>query len=145
MKAVIQRVSQAKVMVDQKTVAEIRHGLLVLLGVTLSDTSEKARWLAQKIVNIRIFSDNEGKMNLCLKDIGGEVLVVSQFTLYSESQKGNRPSFTAAAKPEVAKTLYNLFVEDLRGMGVKVETGKFGTMMQVHLVNDGPVTIILEK
>jgi D-tyrosyl-tRNA(Tyr) deacylase len=145
MRAVIQRVSRASVVIEGETVGAIGGGLLVLLGVTHGDTPEKARWLAEKVVGLRIFNDAEGKMNLGVTDVGGSVLVVSQFTLYGDAQKGRRPSFIAAARPEQAIPLYEEFVNGIKGLGVPVATGRFGAMMQVELVNDGPVTLILDS
>jgi D-tyrosyl-tRNA(Tyr) deacylase len=145
MRAVIQRVSRAAVTVDGETVGKIGTGLLVLLGVTHTDTPADARWLAEKIVGLRIFNDADGKMNLGVTDVGGAVLVVSQFTLYGEAQKGRRPSFVAAARPEQAIPLYEAFVNGIRALGVPVETGRFGATMAVELVNDGPVTLILDS
>ena len=145
MKALIQRVSSASVVVDGNCVAEIKSGLLVLLGVTDADTSKEAAWLASKVVNMRIFNDAEGKMNLSLLDVGGEALVVSQFTLYADARKGNRPSYIQAARPEKAKPLYEAFVAEMEKLlGKPVPTGVFGADMKVSLVNDGPVTILLE-
>ncbi|MFM7765113.1 MAG: D-aminoacyl-tRNA deacylase [Sphingomonadales bacterium] len=145
MKALIQRVASASVVVEVDCVAEINTGLLVLLGVTESDTQKEASWLASKVLNMRIFNDAEGKMNLSLLDVGGEALVVSQFTLYADARKGNRPSYIQAARPEIAEPLYKTFVAEMEKlMGKKVPTGIFGADMKVQLVNDGPVTIILE-
>jgi D-tyrosyl-tRNA(Tyr) deacylase len=145
MKALIQRVSSASVVVEGNCVAEIKAGLLVLLGVTDADTSKEAAWLASKVVNMRIFNDAEGKMNLSLLDVGGEALVVSQFTLYADARKGNRPSYIQAARPEKAKPLYEAFVAEMEKLlGKPVPTGVFGADMKVSLVNDGPVTIVLE-
>jgi D-tyrosyl-tRNA(Tyr) deacylase len=145
MKTLIQRVSSASVVVDGNCVAEIKAGLLVLLGVTDADTSKEAAWLASKVVNMRIFNDAEGKMNLSLLDVGGEALVVSQFTLYADARKGNRPSYIQAARPEKAKPLYEAFVAEMEKLlGKPVPTGLFGADMKVSLVNDGPVTIVLE-
>lgn len=145
MKAAIQRVREAKVTVEGKIVAQIGAGMLVLLGVAADDTEEKAKWLARKIADLRIMSDAVGKMNLSVKDTGGDILVVSQFTLLAETVRGNRPSFTTAAQPEKAERLYQLFVEELRNLGIsKVETGQFLAHMEVSLVNDGPVTIVLD-
>ena len=145
MRVVVQRVSRASVTIDGEVVGRIDRGLLVLLGVTHDDTPAKARWLAEKIVGLRIFNDADGKMNLGLTDIGGSVLVVSQFTLYGDCQKGRRPSFIDAARPEVAIPLYEAFVNGVRALGVPAATGRFGAMMQVELVNDGPVTLILDS
>lgn len=145
MKALIQRVSSASVTVEGNCVAEINTGLLILLGVTESDTQKEASWLASKVVNMRIFNDAEGKMNLSLLDVGGDVLAVSQFTLYADARKGNRPSYTQAARPELAKPMYESFVAELEKLlGKPVPTGVFGADMKVSLVNDGPVTIMLE-
>ena len=145
MKALIQRVSSASVVVEGNLVAEIKAGLLVLLGVTDADTSKEAAWLASKVVNMRIFNDAEGKMNLSLLDVGGGALVVSQFTLYADARKGNRPSYIQAARPEKAKPLYEAFVAEMEKLlGKPVPTGVFGADMKVSLVNDGPVTIVLE-
>ena len=145
MRAVVQRVSRARVVIDGETVGEIGRGLLVLLGVTHSDTAEVAAWLADKIVGLRVFNDADGKMNLGVADVGGGVLVVSQFTLYGDCQKGRRPSFIDAARPEVAIPLYEAFVNGVRALGVPAATGRFGAMMQVELVNDGPVTLIVDS
>ncbi len=145
MRAVVQRVTRAHVIIDGKTVGEIGRGLLVLLGVSHSDTADSATWLADKIVGLRIFNDDDGKMNRSVADVGGGVLVVSQFTLYGDCEKGRRPSFVAAARPELAVPLYEGFVNAIRALGVPVATGRFGAMMQVELVNDGPVTLILDS
>ena len=145
MRAVVQRVTRARVVIEGETVGEIGRGLLVLLGVTHSDTAEVAAWLADKIVGLRVFNDADGKMNLSVADVGGGVLVVSQFTLYGDCQKGRRPSFIDAARPEVAIPLYEAFVNGVRALGVPAATGRFGAMMQVELVNDGPVTLILDS
>ncbi len=145
MRAVIQRVSRARVVIGPEVVSEIGPGLLVLLGVAGSDTAEQARWLADKIVGLRIFADAEDKMNRSVLDVGGAVLVVSQFTLYGDCRKGRRPSFVEAAAPEVAVPLYEAFADAVRAQGVPVATGRFGAMMQVELVNDGPVTLIIDS
>jgi D-tyrosyl-tRNA(Tyr) deacylase len=145
MRAVVQRVARARVVIDDQTVGEVGRGLLVLLGVTHDDTAETAAWLADKIVGLRIFNDADGKMNLAVGDVGGGVLVVSQFTLYGDCRKGRRPSFIDAARPEVAIPLYEAFVNAVKALGVSVATGRFGAMMQVELVNDGPVTLILDS
>jgi D-tyrosyl-tRNA(Tyr) deacylase len=145
MRAVLQRVTRARVLVDGEEVGAIGPGLLVLLGVTHADTAGHAHWLAGKVVNVRLFRDAEDKMNLGVADIGGSVLVVSQFTLYGDAQKGRRPSFIDAARPEQAEPLYETFVNEIRAQGVPVATGRFGAMMQVELVNDGPVTLILDS
>lgn len=145
MKALIQRVSSASVTVEGNCVAEINTGLLILLGVTESDTLKEASWLASKVVNMRVFNDPEGKMNLSLLDVGGDALAVSQFTLYADARKGNRPSYIQAARPELAKPMYEAFVAELEKLlGKPVPTGVFGADMKVSLVNDGPVTIMLE-
>ena len=146
MKIVVQRVKNAKVEVDKKIVGKIEKGFLVLLGVTHNDTKEEASYLAKKLCNLRVFEDEEEKMNLGLKDVNGELLIVSQFTLYADCSKGNRPSFISAAKPEKAEELYNYFCEKCnKDYGIKVEKGIFGADMKVSLLNDGPVTIIIEK
>ena len=145
MRAVLQRVSRASVTVDGEVVGRIGRGLLVLLGVTHTDTAEQARWLADKTVGLRIFADEQGKMNRSVADVGGPVLVVSQFTLYGDCQKGRRPSFIDAAPPEIAIPLYEEYVNAIKALGIPVETGRFGAMMDVELVNDGPVTLILES
>lgn len=145
MKAVIQRVLESSVVVDGKTVGEIGQGILVLLGVEKGDAERDAEWLAEKIVGLRIFEDEAGKMNLGLKEIGGEILAVSQFTLAGNCAKGRRPSFDTAAPPDEGKRLYEYFVEQLRKLDIPVETGIFQADMKVSLVNDGPVTFILES
>ena len=144
MRAVLQRVSRAKVTVDGETTGEIRRGILVLLGVGSDDTEADARQLVDKIVNLRIFDDENGKMNLSLADVGGDLLVVSQFTLYADTRKGRRPSYIGAAAPEDANRLYEYFVTEAGRVISKVATGRFQAMMDVELVNDGPVTIILD-
>ena len=144
MRAVIQRVSRAAVRVDGVTVGAIERGFLVLLGVTHADGRAEAEWLARKVAGLRIYEDNAGKMNLGLLDVGGAVLVVSQFTLYGDARKGRRPSFTNAARPEQAEPLVDHFATRLREEGLQVETGVFGAMMEVDLVNDGPVTLWLD-
>lgn len=145
MRAVVQRVSRAQVSVGEEVVGRINAGLLVLLGVAKSDTPADADYLAAKIVGLRIFGDEQGKMNLSLADRGGAVLVVSQFTLYGDVRKGKRPSFDEAAPPLIANELYEYFVRKLRESGITCETGRFQAMMQVELVNDGPVTILLDS
>ncbi len=145
MRAVLQRVSTASVAVDGATVGQIGPGLLVLLGVGSGDTEKDADSLAQKIVELRVFQDDAGKMNLSLKDTGGSLLVVSQFTLYGDTRKGRRPSFDQAARPEEARRLYERFVEAARAQGVEVATGVFQAMMSVSLVNEGPVTFLVES
>ncbi len=144
MKAVVQRVSRAKVTVDGETTGEIATGLLVLLGVGTDDAEADASYLADKIANLRIFDDDEGKMNRSLVDIGGDILVVSQFTLYADTRKGRRPSYIGAASPDDANRLYEYFVKQSGKYATKVATGRFQAMMYVELVNDGPVTIILD-
>jgi len=145
MRAVIQRVRSASVSVDGRTIGKIARGFVVLLGVTHSDTSADASWLAEKTANLRVFEDSQGKMNLSVLDIGGEALVISQFTLYADARKGRRPSFTDAASPEIADRLYQEYVEVLRQRGVPVHTGVFGAKMLVNIENDGPVTLILDS
>lgn len=145
MKLVIQRVNNAKVDVDNKTIGQIEKGFLVLFGVGPEDTKEIADFLVEKLCNLRIFEDENQKMNLSIKDIDGELLIVSQFTLYADCKKGNRPSFAGAAEPEKANALYEYFIEKCKDKVKKVEHGKFGADMKVSLLNDGPVTIILEK
>lgn len=145
MRAVIQRVSRASVTVDGSVVGKIGKGLLVLLGVATGDDEAAADYLAGKVAGLRVFEDENGNMNLALADVGGEVLVVSQFTLYGDMRRGKRPSFDRAARPEEAKRLYEYFVERIRAAGVKCETGVFQAMMDVELVNDGPVTILIDS
>jgi D-tyrosyl-tRNA(Tyr) deacylase len=142
---VVQRVSRAAVRVDGETVGAIGRGFVVLAGFAPLDSESTLSWMAEKIAGLRVFSDHEGKMNLSLGEVGGAVLVISQFTLYGDAQKGRRPSFTDAAPPQVAEPLYHRFVAVLRDRGVKVETGRFGAMMEVELVNDGPVTLLIER
>ncbi len=145
MRALIQRVKSGKVSVDGKTIAQIDHGLVIMLGIGQGDTEEQAQSLAEKIAELRIFADNEGKFNRSLLDVKGEAIVISQFTLYSDTRKGRRPSFSEAASPEIAEPLVEKFAEMLNGMGTQVQTGWFGAHMLVEIVNDGPVTIMLEK
>ena len=144
MRAVLQRVSRAAVVIDGETAGAIERGLLVLLGVAPTDTPADAQWLAEKIASLRIFNDEADKMNLSVADVGGAVLVVSQFTLYGDCRKGRRPSFIGAAPPEVAVPLYEVFINALRSLGLPTATGRFGAMMQVELINEGPVTLILD-
>ncbi|MBF0528028.1 MAG: D-tyrosyl-tRNA(Tyr) deacylase [Deltaproteobacteria bacterium] len=144
MKAVIQRVAEAKVTVDGEIVGAINQGLLILLGVAQNDTSADADYLANKIVTLRIFQDDAGKMNRSLIDISGQALIVSQFTLWGDCRKGRRPSFTQAAAPNLAEKLYQEFIARVAAGGVPVATGRFGALMKVFLVNDGPVTFILD-
>jgi D-tyrosyl-tRNA(Tyr) deacylase len=145
MRAVVQRVSRGRVIIDQKTVGEIGAGVVVLLGVGREDAPEAAAYLAEKIANLRIFEDAEGKMNRSLLDTGGAALVVSQFTLYGDVRRGRRPGFDRAAPPEAANTLYETFVTELRARNVHVETGVFQAQMTVDLANEGPVTILLDS
>lgn len=145
MRAVVQRVDKAKVTVDGKIVGEISRGLMVLVGVVEGDTEKDVQYLADKVTGLRIFEDEAEKMNLSVKDIGGEILSVSQFTLYGDCRKGKRPSFDKAAKPETAIVLYEKFNELCRQQNIKVETGVFGAHMLVELVNNGPVTILLDS
>jgi D-aminoacyl-tRNA deacylase len=144
-RVVLQRVSRARVTVAGRQTGAIETGLLLLVGFTDGDTEDALRWMAEKVVGLRIFADDEGKMNRSVGEVGGGVLVVSQFTLYGDARRGRRPSFVEAARPEVAIPLYERFVETLRGTGLPIETGEFGAMMQVELANDGPVTLILER
>lgn len=145
MRLVVQRVKNASVEVYGKVIGKIDEGLLVLLGVTHGDTKEKVDYLVRKLVNLRIFKDENNKMNLSVKDINGEILIVSQFTLYANTSEGNRPSFTEAAKPEVANELYEYFKKKCAETGINVQSGEFGADMKIRLVNDGPVTVIVEK
>lgn len=145
MKIVLQRVKRGSVVVENNIVGEIGKGFVLLVGVTHEDTEEDAKYLADKIVHLRVFEDDEGKMNLSLKDVGGEILSVSQFTLYGDCRKGRRPNFMNAARPEFAEQLYDQFNKFLGEQDVKVETGVFGAMMDVDLINDGPVTLIIES
>lgn len=145
MKVVLQRSKQAKVTIDGQINGQIEHGLVALVGMTHDDTETDVEHIAEKVVNLRIFSDEQGKMNLSLLDTGGQVLSISQFTLYGDCRKGRRPNFMQAAKPDRADELYEHFNQALRAKGIKVETGQFGAMMDVHLVNDGPVTFILDS
>ena len=145
MRAVLQRVTRASVRVGGETVGEIGRGLVVLLGVARDDTPEDARYLLEKTVNLRIFDDREGRMNCSVVDVGGALLVVSQFTLHGDVRKGRRPSWFEAAPPETAEPLYELFVREARRQVARVETGSFRRMMEVELVNDGPVTILADS
>ncbi len=145
MRVLLQRVSRAEVRVDGRVTGTIGRGFLLLVGLTHADTEAQLAWMAEKVSGLRLFGDAEGKMNLALDDVGGAVLVVSQFTLYGDAQKGRRPSFIDAARPEQAIPLYERFVAMLRERGLHVETGEFGAMMDVELVNDGPVTLWLER
>lgn len=145
MRAVVQRVLSGSVTVDNETVGSIGKGFVVLLGVSEKDTAEDVSYMADKVANLRIFEDSEGKMNLSLLDINGELLIVSQFTLYGDCRKGRRPNFMNAAKPEKAEALYNEFVKKCRDMGIKTETGTFQSDMKVNILNDGPVTVIVDS
>ncbi len=145
MRAVVQRVSSASVTVDGEVVGQIGQGMCVLLGVAVEDTADDVAYIANKIVGLRIFEDDEGKMNRSLAEIGGAMLVVSQFTLYGDCRKGRRPSFVGAAGPEQGSELYEAFVDAVRGRGITVETGRFRAMMNVALVNDGPVTLLVDS
>ena len=146
MKVVVQRVSEASVTIDGKIVASINNGLLILLGIVNEDTQEDINWLCNKIVNLRVFGDGNDVMNTSLLDVNGDVIVVSQFTLHASTNKGNRPSYIKAAKPDVAIPLYESFVKQLETtLGKKVQTGEFGADMKVQLLNDGPVTIIIDS
>jgi D-tyrosyl-tRNA(Tyr) deacylase len=145
MRACVQRVSSARVRVDGEIVGEIGRGFVVLLGVAAGDGPAELRWMVDKVVGLRVFDDADGKMNLALADVQGELLVVSQFTLLGDCRKGRRPSFTGAAPPEMAERMYQEFVAAARAAGVRVATGKFRTHMEVELVNDGPVTLLLDS
>jgi len=145
MRALIQRVKSGKVTVEGKPIAKIGHGLVIMLGIGQGDTEEKARFLAEKTATLRVFTDFEGKFNQSLLDVNGEALVISQFTLYSDTRKGRRPSFSEAARPEVAAPLVEKFAGFLSAMGLPVQTGSFGAHMLVEIENDGPVTMMLEK
>ncbi len=145
MRAVVQRVTQARVLIESQAVGQIERGLLVLLGVTQADTAAQAQWLADKIVGLRIFEDDQGKMNRDVAEVGGSVLIVSQFTLYGDCRKGRRPSFIDAAPPPLAIRLYEEFINAVKAQGIPVASGRFGAMMQVELVNDGPVTLIVDS
>lgn len=146
MRAIIQRVTSAKVNINEQTVGKIHQGLLVLIGITGGDTHDDIEWLVRKVTSTRIFADEEGKMNLSIKDIKGELLIVSQFTLHASTKKGNRPSFTQAAHPDIAIPLYEKFIQQAdETMGKKSQTGKFGADMQIQLTNDGPVTLMIDS
>lgn len=145
MRIVLQRVARARVTVEGRVTGEIGRGLLLLAGFTDGDSEDALAWMADKVVGLRIFPDDDGKMNRSVQEVGGGLLVVSQFTLYGDTRKGRRPSFVDAARPEIAIPLYERFVELLRATGLSVGTGEFGAMMEVELVNDGPVTLILER
>lgn len=145
MRTLIQRVSDASVTVDGRVTGSIDQGYVILVGVTHDDSKEKAEWLANKIVGLRLFEDDAGKMNLSIADIGGSVLLISQFTLYANASKGRRPSFTGAAHPDHAQPLVSLLADEIEAKGIHVETGIFGAMMSVEIINDGPVTLMLER
>jgi D-tyrosyl-tRNA(Tyr) deacylase len=146
LKVVIQRVSSASVTISENIVAQIDNGLLVLVGIEDDDSQEDINWLSQKIINLRIFADDNGVMNLSVKDIEGELIIVSQFTLHASTKKGNRPSYIKASKPDIAIPMYEKFVKQMElELGKKIQTGKFGADMKVALVNDGPVTIIIDS
>ena len=145
MRIVLQRVTQASVTIAGRTVGQIGRGFCILLGVAHTDTAAESEWLAEKVAGLRLFGDAEDRMNLSLDDVGGAVLVISQFTLYGDASKGRRPSFVAAARPEQAVPLYDAFIAALRARGLTVATGEFGAQMQVEIRNDGPVTLILER
>jgi D-aminoacyl-tRNA deacylase len=145
MRAVIQRVSRAEVRVEGALRGRIAKGLLILLGVSRTDLRDDAEWLARKVISLRVFDDGQGKMNLGILESGGEILCVSQFTLYGDCRKGRRPSFDQAASPPVARGLYEHFIQELRSRGARVEVGEFQAMMEVELVNDGPVTLLLDS
>jgi D-tyrosyl-tRNA(Tyr) deacylase len=144
MRAVVQRVSRARVLISGEVVGEVGPGMLALVGIAPDDTSQRVRWLADKLAGLRIFADDEGKMNRSLLEMGGAMLLVSQFTLYGDVRKGRRPSFIGAAAPDVAVPLYEELLSAVRELGVRVESGRFGAEMQVELVNDGPVTLIID-
>lgn len=144
MRAVVQRVRSARVTVGEEVVGAVGTGLLVLLGVAPTDTAAQVQWLADKVVGLRVFRDADDKMNLGVTEVGGGILVVSQFTLYGDCRKGRRPSFVGAAPPEIAEPLYEAFIRAVRALGVPTSAGRFGAMMQVELVNDGPVTLVID-
>jgi D-tyrosyl-tRNA(Tyr) deacylase len=145
MRAVIQRVTEAEVIIDNKEKRDIKNGLVVLLGIEDSDTNDDIIWLTGKIIRLRIFDDNEGVMNLPVKEIGGDILLISQFTLNASTKKGNRPSYIKAAKPEIAIPLYNTFIKQMESdLEKTIKTGEFGAYMKVSLINDGPVTIVID-
>jgi len=145
LRAVLQRIKESKVEVNEKIIGSIKNGLLILLGIEESDSMNDIDWLSNKILNMRIFSDEKGLMNLSVLDIKGELLIVSQFTLHASTKKGNRPSFIKAAKPEVAIPLYEKFIAKMKESNLNIETGEFGADMKVSLINDGPVTIIIDS
>lgn len=145
MRLLVQRVSKASVKVNNKIIGKINEGFLVLLGITHEDTEKTADYLVKKLLNLRIFKDENEKMNLSIRDIEGELLIISQFTLYANTKEGNRPSFIDAAKPDYADNLYEYFIKKCKEEGIYVQTGEFGADMKVELINDGPVTVMLEK
>lgn len=145
MRIVVQRSKHASVIVSGETIGEITHGLVLLVGINHEDTEQDVEFVADKVANLRIFEDEQGKMNYSVLEQGGQILSISQFTLYGDCRKGRRPNFMAAARPEQAEPLYELFNQKLREKGLQVETGRFGAMMQVQLINDGPVTLIVES
>ena len=145
MRVVLQRSLQAKVVVDGEVTGQIDRGFVLLVGITHKDTRDDVRYVAEKVANLRLFEDEEGKMNRSIFEAGGSILSVSQFTLYGDTKKGRRPSFSEAAKPDIAEPLWDFFNEELRRLNLQVETGVFGAMMEVSLVNDGPVTLIVES
>ena len=145
MRAVVQRVTRACVLVDERVVGDIGRGLAVLVGISVDDSEDAPRWLVDKLANLRVFSDEDGRMNRSVVDVGGEVLVVSQFTLYGDARRGRRPSFVKAASGPAAERLYERVVDGLRDLGITTRTGEFGASMQVELTNDGPVTLLLDS
>lgn len=145
MRGVVQRVKHASVSVDSRVIGEIGHGIMLLLGVEENDDEKDLDYMSDKVVNLRIFEDNEGKMNKSLAEVGGSLLVVSQFTLHGDARKGRRPSFIAAARPEKAIPLYERFIQNMKDKGINTETGEFGAEMEVLICNDGPVTILLDS
>ncbi|HSP47704.1 MAG TPA: D-aminoacyl-tRNA deacylase [Clostridiaceae bacterium] len=145
MRAVVQKVTSSSVRVDGKTIGEIGKGFNVLVGISCEDTPQDLAYIEEKVAGLRVFADSEDKMNLSLKEIGGEILLISQFTLYGDARRGKRPSFIQAAKGEEAKKLFDTLAENLRNRGFRVETGEFGAFMEVSIVNDGPVTILLDS
>ncbi|NOY81513.1 MAG: D-tyrosyl-tRNA(Tyr) deacylase [Kiritimatiellaeota bacterium] len=145
MRALLQRVTEASVSVDGQVMGRIGPGLLILVGIANGDSDADARWVAEKCVNLRIFSDQDGKFNLSALDVGAELLVISQFTLYGDTRRGRRPGFTDAAPPEISRPLYRRFVSYCKKSGLRTETGVFGAAMRVHLINDGPVTLLVER
>ena len=145
MRVIIQRVSEASVSIDSQVKAKIGYGLMILVGISTEDNQEDIDWLTQKIINLRVFNDENGKMNLSLLDVKGEVLLISQFTLFASTKKGNRPSFIQSAKPEIAVPLYEQLIESLKATGIEIKTGTFGADMKVSLTNDGPVTISIDS